>query len=223
MAKSVIDRLELIEIDEEHCRQLLRPTTSKHGVVKSLEEERPVWQSRQRVVECDLARAKDGIVKVLSRLRIVEVGGRDIRERLGGSHCRRAKTSPSVAVQIECAEPMVTVAQWKREDRSETGIDRPRRKAGESGIRTQVRDRDRVAGLVRRKAWTLAKLRLQSLELQRRIIRSCQEARGYARRDDGYAGGRNGQHVDNSHHQMIEYALDREVRHQRVGELTKQI
>ena len=221
MAESIIHRLELVEVDEEHCRQLLGSTTAKHRVIEPLEEQRAVWQASQRVVQGELSRTNDRVVQVFPRLGVVQVRGRDVRQRLRALHRRRIEPSATVSVQIEGTELLVAVAQRKGEDSREACLQGSRRKPGEAHVPTQIRDRDGMTGFVRLQARPLTELRLQPLELQGRVVRRCQIARSDTWGNDGHTGGRDRQHVNDSQHQVIENALDWEVRHQCVRELAK--
>jgi len=56
MAVSVVDLLEPIEIDEQHRRGLAVPAGAAKCVIKQLEQEHPVGEARQGIVEGRFAR-----------------------------------------------------------------------------------------------------------------------------------------------------------------------
>jgi len=74
VAVGVVDRLEQVEIDEEHRGGPVRPAVAQKGVFHPLQQQNPVGEPGQRVVQGRLPGAVGGVLEVLPSLR--RYGGR---------------------------------------------------------------------------------------------------------------------------------------------------
>lgn len=175
----------------------------------------------QRVVERHLEGPVGRLSQVGPCLRVEQIGGRDIGQRLGRAHGGGVQRSGGVSVQVERSQLCVPVAQREGEHRDQPRLERAAGEVRESTVTTEVGDRDGFARPVRHEARPLPELGLQLLEQQRRLVRCRHVPRIRVRRDERHAGGRDGEDVDDAKHEVVEDPLDGKVRHERSGELTQ--
>ena len=100
----VVDRFELVEIGEQDRDDLSGALAAHDRVIETLHEQRAVRQSGQRVVQRALARTLGRLAEVGAGLRVEEVGGGDVGQRLRGHHRAGVQRAGNVAVHVERAE-----------------------------------------------------------------------------------------------------------------------
>ena len=168
----VVHELEPVEIGEEDRGPLARPPGPQHRVIQPLEQEDPVGQPGERVVQRALAGSVGGVPEVGPRLRVEQVGGRDVGQRLGRVHRVGVQRPGGVAVEVERAQLRVAMAEREGEHRAQpVARARAARSSGTGSRLAEVRDRDGLAGSVGGEARPFAELGLQLLEPQRRLVR----------------------------------------------------
>ena len=91
VAVEVVHELEPVEIQEQDRGHLARSAGSKNGVVEPLEQEDPVRQPGQRVVQRGRARSFGGVSEIGASLRVEQVGRDDVGQRLGRVQGRRRR------------------------------------------------------------------------------------------------------------------------------------
>ena len=219
----IVHELEPVEIGEEHRGPLARSPGSTDRVIQSFEEEDPIGQPGERVVQRALTGSVEGVSEVDARLCVEQVGGRDVGQRLGGIHRVRVQHARCVSVQVERSQPRAAITQREGEHRTQPLLECPRCEVREPLVVAEVWDRDGPARSVRDQARPLPELRLQLLEPHRCSVRRRDVAGIELRGDERDAGGRDRQDVDDAPHEVIEDGLDGEVRDQRVGELTQHV
>ena len=199
----------------------MRPLATLGGVLEPLLQQQPVRQPGQRIVQRAVVEAFGGGAGLFAGLGVEQVGGRDVRQRLGRAHVVRVELAGGVAVQVERAEPALAVAQREREHRGQPGRPGRRGEHREPIVGVQVGDRHGLPGFVRHQARALADLGLQLLEAQRGLVRSGDVARRHPGRDQRDPRRRDRQDLDDPFDEVVEDALDREVGDQRARELAE--
>jgi hypothetical protein len=167
----VVDVLEPVEVDEEDRDHPLRATRPHGRVLQPLMEEDAVRQARQGIVQGALAIALRRLPGLGARLRIEQIGGGDVCERLRRHHRLVVQRAGGLAVQIERAEPLIAVSQRKREHSDQAGLPGAHREVVEAGLFAKVGNADRLARVVRHHARSFAEIALQELVPERRCIR----------------------------------------------------
>ncbi len=163
-----------------------------------------------------------GLLGLLSGLGVEQVGRGDVGQGLRRSHVLRVERAGGVAVEVQRTEPTVVVAQREREHSGQPGIGGEGAEVREAPVTAdQVRQADRLAGLVGRHARPLAGGRLHLLELQGRVVGRRDVVRVDAGGDEGDAGGGDRQHVHDASDEVVQDPLDREVGHQGARELAQ--
>ena len=140
-------------------------------MLEAFQDEGPVRQPGQGVVQGGVARSLRRVQQVRSSLSVEQVCGGDVGQCLRVCHCLVRQSPRRVPVQVERAELGVTVAEREREHCRQPGDQRPGREVGEPGLAPQVRHRDRLTRVVRGEAGALTQFGLQLLETQGGIVR----------------------------------------------------
>ncbi len=217
----VVHRLEVVQIHEEQRRRLVCPAAPQKGMLETLQHQRPVRRSCQRIVQRRFARAVCGVLEVLPRLGVEQVRGGDVGERLGCAHGTRGERPRRIAVEVERPKTHVVVIEREREHGRQPVRKRPWREGRELLIAAQIRDRDGQARVVGSEARSLVKFGLQPFKDQRCVVR-CGDVAGlepWSNQRHPCPGDR--KNVDDALHQVIEDALNREVRRHRARELAE--
>ena len=89
-------------------------------------------------------------------MRIEQIGGRDIGQRLRRTHARGAQRARGGPVEVERSHPFLAVVQREREHPRETLLDRTRREVREPVLFVEVRNRDGATCVVRLETRSLA-------------------------------------------------------------------
>lgn len=79
----VVDRLEPVQVDEQHGKGLSGALLSLPGVLDPFQHEHAVGKPRQGIVESRLGRAVRALLQVGARLSVEELSGSDVGEGLG--------------------------------------------------------------------------------------------------------------------------------------------
>ena len=219
----VVHLLEPVEVREQDRRVPVRPPPPLCGVLQSLEQQRAVGESRERVMERVVLILVRGLAGIVARLRVQQVGGGDVGEGLRDVHVVGFEPTGAVAVKVECAETPVAMAQREREHCGQTRRGRGGRELRKAVVVAQVGHRDGLAGSERRDARPLRVLSLEALIAKRRCVRSGHVARSHPFGNQGDANRSDGQDVDDASDEVIEDSLDREVGDQRPGEVAENL
>ena len=223
MSVGVVHGLQPVEIDEEHRSGPVRPQAPSAGVVEPVEQQRPVRQSGQRVVQRLDLRLVPGLLDLLPGLRVDQVGRRDVGERLGGGHLLRRQCAGAVPVQVERPELPVAVAQWEGEHGHQAGRQRMGREGREAGLLPKVGDGHRITRGEGQQARAFAELGLQLLVAQGRFVRRGQVSRVGPGHDDGDAGPADREHVHDPSDEVIQDRLDGKVGGHGAGEVAEDV
>ena len=139
VAVGVVDLLEPVEVGEQDRGVGVRPLRPQGGVLEPLLQQQPVGQPRQRVVQRVVVEPVGGLAGLLAGLGVEQVGGGDVGQGLRDVHVVRRPAPGSVAVEVECAESPVAVAQREGEHRGQTRP--PPRRARTAGTGRRARGR----------------------------------------------------------------------------------
>ncbi|HEY5430138.1 MAG TPA: hypothetical protein VIK04_13560 [Solirubrobacteraceae bacterium] len=118
----VVDRLELVQIHEEHRRRVARAAPALKRVAQALEHQRPVGQAGQCVVQSRFARLVRGVLQIGAGLSVDQICGGDISQRLSHPHRLGGKITGGVAIQVKRPESRVFVVEREREHRRQPGV-----------------------------------------------------------------------------------------------------
>ena len=132
VAVGVVDRLELVEVDEQHAGERPRPLGALTGVLEPLLEQHPVGQPGEGVVQRAAAELVRGLLGVLTGLRVDQVGGGDVGQDLRGGEVALVQQAGAVAVEVQRTESALAVVQREGEHRGQAGSHRPGERTAET-------------------------------------------------------------------------------------------
>ena len=223
MAVQIVHELEPVQVGEEDRSQLARSPGPTDRVVQPFDEEDPIGEAGERVVQRQVQGSVGRISQVHPCLRVQEIGGRDVGQGLGRVHGVAVQHPRGTSIQIEGSQLCGPVAEREREHRPQPRLDRTGCEPREAVVVVEVRHRDGTARFVRDQARSFHELRLELLEPQRGFVRGRHETRGPIGRDDRHAGAGDREDIDDALHEVIEDGLDGEIRDQRACELTQHV
>ena len=204
MTVGVVDRLEAVQIDEQHGRRLVRALVPDDSVLEALQDEGPVRQAGQGVVQGRGARSFRDVEQVGPSLCVEQICGDDVGQCLRVCHGLVRQSPWRVPVQVERAELAGTVPQREGEHCRQPGDQGPGREVREPDLASKVRYRDGLARVVRRKTGTLTQFGLQLLETQGGVVRGGDVTGHCARRDERHTGRCDWQDLDDALDKAIE-------------------
>jgi len=170
---------------------------------QSFQQQRPVGQSGERIVQIDVVRQVRGCFPVLPGVGVSQICGRDIGQRLRGPRRCGVQRRRWVPVQAQNTQHLVAVTKRNGQHHRQSG-------------------RDRAAGPLRRQAGCVATSGVQ-LEPQRLRIRRRHIPWLAAQPGEGSPGGGDRQHVHDPGNKIIKDAVDRRVGDHGRGELGQHI
>ena len=125
MPVGIVDVLEMVEVDEEQCDQLLRTATPDDGVLDPLTQQDAIRQTGQDIVDRPLVRAIRRVLEIGPGLGVDQIGGRYVGQCLGRGELRGAQCARGVPVQIESTEPLEALTEREGEHGGQTDLHRP--------------------------------------------------------------------------------------------------
>jgi hypothetical protein len=99
----VVDRRELVQVDDENAGERLRPLGPLRSVLDPLVEQHAVGQPGQRVVQRRAARLVGVITGLLQGLRAEQVRRRDVGERLRDGELAGVRQHSRSGEEVESA------------------------------------------------------------------------------------------------------------------------
>src|SRR3954466_7613991 len=142
------------------------PPCPLHSVLEPLVKKQPVRQAREYVVEREVPEVTGCHFFFLASLRVDQVRGRDVGQRLRRNHVLRVEITLGVPVQVQGAQPAGAMVEREGENGGQPALRTGGRELREPAVRSQSRDGHGLTRAISQNAWPLPTSRLHVLEKQ---------------------------------------------------------